>query len=221
MKRITGIIAALPREVAPLVKGWKCEKLPGNRTIYLRDNAVVACAGMGPSRVALAVTAARALLPLTELISVGLAGACDPALRVGDVVRAGVVIDRNTGERFLDERYDTVLVSTSAILSVAEKERLRVAYDAAAVDMEAATVARLARAHGLTFRAIKVISDTADFNMGGLSGFATEDGQFREGAFALHAAVRPWMWGRLTRLAKNSGRAVKALNDAVRAELDL
>jgi adenosylhomocysteine nucleosidase len=114
-----------------------------------------------------------------------------------------------------------VLVSTSAILSVAEKERLRVAYGAAAVDMEAATVARLARAHGLKFQAIKVISDGADFNMGGLAGFATEDGQFREGAFALHAAVRPWMWGRLMSLARNSSKAVKALNEAVRAELDL
>ena len=221
MSRMTGIIAALPREVAPLVKGWKCEKLPGNRTLYMRDNVVVACAGMGPSQVALAVTAARALLPLTELISVGLAGACNPALRVGDVVRAGVVIDRNTGERFLDEQYETVLVSTSTILSIAEKERLRVAYGAAAVDMEAATVARLARAHGLKFRAIKVISDAADFDMGGLSGFATEDGQFREGAFALHAAVRPWMWGRLMALARNSSKAVTALNEAVRAELDL
>jgi adenosylhomocysteine nucleosidase len=175
MSTMTGIIAALPREVAPLVKGWKSEKLPGNRTLYMRDNVVVACAGMGPSQVALAVTAARALLPLTEVISVGLAGACNPALRVGDVVRAGVVIDRNTGERFLDEQYESVLVSTSTILSIAEKERLRVAYGAAAVDMEAATVARLARAHGLKFRAIKVISDAADFNMDGLSGFATED----------------------------------------------
>jgi len=216
-----GIIAALPREVAPLVKGWKCEKLPGNRTVYLHGNVVVACAGMGPSQVALAVSAARMLLPVTELISVGLAGACNPALRIGDVVRPGVVIDRNTGERFLDERHNSVLVSTSAILSIAEKERLRIAYDAAAVDMEAATVARLARAHGLKFRAIKVISDTADFDMGGLSGFATEDGQFREGAFALYAAVRPWMWGRLMGLAKNSRRAVTALNEAVRAELDL
>jgi adenosylhomocysteine nucleosidase len=221
MSTMTGIIAALPREVAPLVKGWKSEKLPGNRTLYMRDNVVVACAGMGPSQVALAVTAARALLPLTEVISVGLAGACNPALRVGDVVRAGVVIDRNTGERFLDEQYESVLVSTSTILSIAEKERLRVAYGAAAVDMEAATVARLARAHGLKFRAIKVISDAADFNMDGLSGFATEDGQFREGAFALHAAVRPWMWGRLMSLARNSSKAVTALNEAVRAELDL
>ena len=198
MKRIPGIIAALPREVAPLVKGWKCEKLPGNRTVYLRENVVVACAGMGPQQVALAASAARALLPVTELISVGLAGACDPALRVGDIVRPGVVVDRNTGERFLDQRYDRVLVSTNAILSIAEKERLRVAYDAAAVDMEAATVARLARAHGLQFSAIKVISDVADFDMSGLSGFATDDGQFRERAFALHAALRPWMWGRLT-----------------------
>jgi adenosylhomocysteine nucleosidase len=220
MKRIAGIIAALPREVAPLVKGWKTEKLPGNRTVYLRGDVVVACAGMGPTQVALAVSAARALLPVTELISVGLAGACDPALKVGEVVRPGVVVDRQTGERFLDDRYDRVLVSTSAIMSVAEKERLRVAYDAAAVDMEAATVARLARAHGLKFRAIKVISDTADFNMSGLSGFATEDGQFREGAFALHAAVRPWMWSRVMNLAKNSCRAVEALNDALRAELD-
>jgi adenosylhomocysteine nucleosidase len=221
MSGIPGIIAAFPREVAPLVKGWKCEKLPGNRTVYLRESAVVVCAGMGPSRVALAVSAARALLPVTELISVGLAGACDPALNIGDVVRPGVVIDRGTGERFLDERHERVLVSTDTIVSVAEKERLRVAYDAAAVDMEAATVARLARAHRLRFRAVKVISDTADFNMNGLAGFATEEGQFREGAFALHAAVRPWMWGRLMRLAKNSGRAVKVLNEALRAELDL
>jgi adenosylhomocysteine nucleosidase len=221
MKRVVGIIAALPREVAPLVKGWKTEKLPGNRIVYLRENVVVACAGMGPQQVALAVSAARALLAVTELISVGLAGACDPRLGVGEVVRPGVVVDRNTGERFLDERFDTVLVSTSAIMNVAEKERLRLAYDAAAVDMEAATVARLARAHGLKFRAIKVISDAADFEMGGLSRFATEDGQFRERAFAMHAALRPWMWRKLIGLGKNSGKALKTLNEALRAELDL
>jgi adenosylhomocysteine nucleosidase len=221
MKRVVGIIAALPREVAPLVKGWKTEKLPGNRIVCLRENAVVACAGMGPQQVALAVSTARALLPVTELISVGLAGACDPRLDVGEIVRPGVVIDRNTGERFLDERFDGVLVSTSAIMNVAEKERLRVAYDAAAVDMEAATVARLARAHGLKFRAIKVISDASNFEMSGLAEFATEDGQFREGAFAVHAALRPWMWRKLIGLGKNSGKAVKALNEALRAELDL
>ena len=221
MKRVTGIIAALPREVTPLVKGWKCETLPGNRTVYLREHVVVACAGMGPQQAALAVSAARALLPLTELISAGLAGACHPSLGVGEVVRPGVVVDRKTGERYIGERYESVLVSTNTILSVAEKDRLRLAYDAVAVDMEAVTVARLARAHGLPFHAIKAISDTADFDMSGLSEFATEDGQFRERAFALHTALRPWTWGKLTGLAKNSAKAVKALNEALQTELDL
>jgi len=215
-----GIIAALPREVAPLVQGWKEERLPGNRVLYLRDDVVVACAGMGPAQAALAIAAARALLPLTELISVGLAGACDPALPVGAIVRPGIVVDRNTGERFLDDHYDQLLISTTAIISIAEKQRLRLAYDAAAVDMEAATVARLARAHGLKFRAIKAISDSADFDMSGLARFATDDGQFQERAFALHAAVRPWMWQRLRALAKNSDKAVNALSEALRAELD-
>jgi adenosylhomocysteine nucleosidase len=218
------IIAALPREVAPLVKGWKEERLPGNRTIYLRKDAVVACAGMGPSQAALAVSAARALLPVTKLISTGLAGACDPALPVGAIVQPSVIVDRNTGERFLDQEvggpFEQLLISTTAIISVAEKQKLRLAYDAAAVDMEAATVARLARAHGLRFSAIKAISDAADFDMSGLSGFATEDGQFRERAFAMHAAMRPWMWQRITALAKNSAKAVNALNEALRAELD-
>jgi adenosylhomocysteine nucleosidase len=222
------IIAALPREVAPLVKGWKEERLSGNRTIYLRKDAVVACAGMGPSQAALAVSAARALLPVTELISTGLAGACDPALPVGAIVRPSVIVDRNTGERFLDHlvddraeyRFEQLLISTTAIISVAEKQKLRLAYDAAAVDMEAATVARLARAHGVRFRAIKAISDAADFDMSGLSRFSTEEGQFRERAFAMHAALRPWMWASILALAKNSGKAVNALNEALRAELD-
>jgi len=133
----------------------------------------------------------------------------------------GVVVDRKTGERYIDERYESVLVSTNTILSVAEKDRLRLAYDAVAVDMEAVTVARLARAHGLAFHAIKAISDTADFDMSGLSEFATEDGQFRERAFALHTALRPWTWGKLTGLAKNSAKAIQALNEALRTELDL
>lgn len=216
-----GIIAALPREVAPLVKGWRREQLPGNRVVYMRGDVIVACAGMGSVQAALALQAARALARVSELVSIGLAGACDPRLGIGDVVRPGVIVDRNTGERFLDERYDSVLVSTDSVVSIAEKERLHAAYDAAAVDMEAATVARLAQAHGLGFRAIKAISDTADCEIAWLAKFATAEGQFRESAFAMHAAMRPWMWGKVRRLAKNSGKALKALHEAVRAEIDL
>ena len=40
------------------------------------------------------------------------------------------------------------------------------------------------------FHAIKAISDEADFEVEGSRGSLPE-GQFREGAFALHAALRP------------------------------
>ena len=40
----------------------------------------------------------------------------------------------------------------------------------------------------------------------GLSQFATQDGQFREGAFALHAALRPAMWGKVIALGRNTAR---------------
>ncbi|HEY5056471.1 MAG TPA: phosphorylase [Acidobacteriaceae bacterium] len=227
----TAIIAALPREVAALVKGWGRRPVghdiaARNVFVWTRSDAVVAVAGMGAARVALACEAAIAAAPVTRLISAGLAGACDPALRVGDILRASVVIDAKTGERFEATGSDksAVVVTGAAIASVREKMRLREAYGAAAVEMEAATVARIAQAHGLAFRAVKAISDEAGFAMEGLERFATSDGQFREGAFAVHAALRPRMWGPVMALGRNSARAIHALTgtltEALRTEID-
>ncbi|QHN03551.1 phosphorylase [Granulicella sp. WH15] len=216
------IIAALPREVSALVRGWREHRLPGKVFAYTRDgdDAVVACAGMGALRVTLAVQAARSLKPVTALLSVGLAGACNPRLRVGEIVRAGVVVDARSGERYDSSQYRQVLVTADVIAGIAEKKRLFASYAADAVDMEAATVARLAQGHGLGFQAIKVISDEAEFEMKELGRFATNDGQFRAGAFAAYAMVRPPMWGRLIALGGNSKRALVALTVELEAQLD-
>ena len=220
MRERLAIIAALPREVSALVKGWTRRELARRVVMYSNGETVVVCAGMGAARAALAVEAAMVAIPVTTVISVGLAGACDPALRVGAIVRAGVVIDSRTGERFESPGLKDVLVSTDAIASVAEKARLHASYGAAAVDMEAAEVARLARTHGLEFQAIKAISDEADFEVEGLSRFATADGQFREVGFALHAALRPAMWSKVIALGRNSGKALSSLTTAIEAEID-
>jgi adenosylhomocysteine nucleosidase len=214
------MIAALPREVSALVKDWERRELPEHVVVYTNGDAVVACAGMGAARALLAAQAAMDAMPLTDLVSVGLAGACDPKLRVAEVVRAGVVIDSRSGEKFGDPRFKQVLVTADAIATVRDKERYFKAYGAAAVDMEAAAVAGVARARGLGFGAIKAISDEADFEVEGLSRFATADGQFREAAFALHAAMRPQMWAKAIALGRNSGKAVAALTEALRGELD-
>ncbi len=222
MKECPAIIAALPREVKHLVRGWQEHRLPGKIIAYTNDLAVVACAGMGAARAALAVQAALSLKPVTALLSVGLAGACDPSLRVGDIVRAGVVDRRRHRRAFCQSVYFHVetLITTSAIASVKEKQRLYASYQASAVDMEAATVARLAQAHDIPFRAIKAISDEASFEMQELARFATNDGQFREAAFAAHAAVRPQLWPKLFALAGNSKRAVQSLTKELESQLN-
>jgi adenosylhomocysteine nucleosidase len=86
--------------------------------------------------------------------------------------------------------------------------------------MEAATVARIAQAHGLKFHAIKVISDDASFELQELARFATEDGQFREAAFAAHATLRPQLWTKLFQLAGNSKRALQSLTTEIESQLD-
>ncbi len=220
MTECPAIIAALPREVKHLVRGWRAQRLPNDIVVYTNDFAVVACAGMGPQRATLAVQAALAAKPVTALLSVGLAGACDPALRVGDIVHAGVVIDAQTGERHSIPRYDQILVSTPTIASVKEKQRLYESYLASAVDMEAATVARIAQGHSLPFHAIKVISDDANFELEELSQFATQNGQFREAAFAAYSVVRPRLWPKLIKLAQNSKLAVQSLTAELQSQLD-
>ena len=214
------IIAALPREVAALVKGWQRHEKAHNVWVWTRRDVVVACAGMGASRVVLACEAAMEASQVTTLVSAGVAGACDPGLRAGDIVRAGLVIDARTGERFDAEDGSEVVVTGAGIAGVREKARLRAAYGAAAVEMEAAAVARIALAHGLEFRAVKAISDEAEFELEQMGSFSTADGQFRSGAFALQMAVRPWAWGRVITLARTGPRAIHSLTAVLRAEID-
>jgi adenosylhomocysteine nucleosidase len=220
MRQCPAIIAALPRELKPLVRGWQEHKRPNKTIVYTSDFAVAACAGMGSERAALAVEAAMATRPVTALLSVGLAGGCDPALRIGDIVRAGVVVDTQSGERYDNSEFRQVLATAPIISGVNEKKRLYDSYHAAAVDMEAATVARMARAHNLDFRAIKAISDDAAFELEELRRFATHDGQFRETAFAAYSIVRPRLWPVLVHLAGNSRRAIESLTNELNTQLD-
>jgi adenosylhomocysteine nucleosidase len=220
MKECPAIIAALPREVKPLVRGWQQHKLPNKILAYTNDFAVVACAGMGAARATLAVQAAMQLKPVTTLLSVGLAGACDPSLKVGEIVHAGVVIDTQSGERYNNSEFRQILATTQTIATVREKLRLYESYSASAVDMEAATVARLAQANGLSFHAIKAISDDASFELQELARFATPDGQFREMAFAAYSLARPHLWSKLMHLAGNSSRAIQSLTTELQSQLD-
>jgi adenosylhomocysteine nucleosidase len=215
------IIAALPREIAGLVRGARPDAtlLRSGIHRYRLPGAVVVAAGMGSQRAALAVESAMAAAPVRCLLSTGLAGSCTSALQAGDVAEASVVVDVRTGERFFSSvamETPCLLATADIIASVREKARLGAGYQASMVDMEAATVARLARAHGLEFRAIKAISDGPAFEMESLGKFAGRHGSFRTGAFALHTAMRPWTWAKAMELGRGSAAALKALEQELR-----
>jgi adenosylhomocysteine nucleosidase len=85
--------------------------------------------------------------------------------------------------------------------------------------MEAAAVARIALARELPFRAIKTISDSGDVELPDTSGFVTPDGQFRETAFALHVALRPYLWRSVATVARGSTLAAQRLRSEIEAHI--
>jgi adenosylhomocysteine nucleosidase len=214
------IIAALPREISGLVRGTRPESELLLKGIHLHhiDGAVVAAAGMGASRVTLAFDAALRTEGIDLVISTGLAGACTAEIRAGEVVEATTVIDAKTGERYrcATAGAERALITTETIAGIIEKLRLHKSYGAALVDMEAASVARLALARALRFRAVKGISDAHDFEMESMSRFADVRGHFRTGAFALHTALRPQNWSSAMRLGRESNRALSKLWNELR-----
>jgi hypothetical protein len=97
----------------------------------------------------------------------------------------------------------TIVVSSPVIAGAEQKQKLAKAYGAHAVDMEGAAVAHAAQAHGLPFIAIKSISDELNFELPDLTPFI-ENAQFQTARFAVHLAVRPWLWLSVARLARNT-----------------
>ena len=208
------IVAALEREVRPLVKSWRAtEKEHDGRRFRFFENGevVLVCGGIGPVAARRAAEAVIALFEPNILCSAGFAGALDPKLRVGDLIRPSTVINAGDGSRTLVEDGDGVLVSLGSVASPAQKSKLRESFGAGTVDMEAAAVARSADARGKEFTVVKAISDEMDFEFPAIERFVDAEGKFSERRFALYASIRPWLWPQVMRLARNGGRASRAL----------
>jgi adenosylhomocysteine nucleosidase len=219
-KARVAIVAALEREVRPLVKRWRAsERQQDGRTFrfYEKDEVVVVCGGIGAEAARRAAEAIISIFRPGLIFSAGFAGALGPKLKVGDLVRPHRVIDASDGSSTMLDRGEGILVSFSSVADPAQKVRLRQAFQADAVDMEAAAVARAAHAHAIEFAVIKAVSDEANFDFPSTERFIDSNGKFSEARFALFAAVRPWLWPRVIRLARNSGRASRALAEPLAA----
>jgi adenosylhomocysteine nucleosidase len=215
LKKIA-IIAALERELRPLIKDWPSITITHEGrefTLFEGNHAAVIIGGIGPEPARAAAEAIIAQHSPDLLISAGVAGALVAELHVGETVFPTIVIDTQDGSRHETAIHDaplgkaplarTILASYPEIASASQKQQLAKAYGAHAVDMESAAVARAAQVHGLSFLAIKAISDELDFELPDMSAFI-KNGKFQTKSFVLHIAIRPWLWLRLFRLARNT-----------------
>jgi adenosylhomocysteine nucleosidase len=223
-----GIIAALPGELKPLVRGW--EKLPtvrdsGIKAWQRRDgsNEVVAvCAGMGAAAARRAFTAAEFLGALDVVYSIGWAGATMKHFVPEACFLVSEVIDAQTGERFecsLQGESKLKLVTTAQVADAGDKRRLWASYQAGMVDMEAATVARLAQMRGIPFACVKAISDDFLADLPNLNRFIGLDGQLEMGRFLGYLALHPGYLPAMASLGMHSAAAAKKLATAVESLL--
>jgi adenosylhomocysteine nucleosidase len=226
------LIAALPGELRPLVnhktaKGWRVCPAPSGVKLWEYAHSdgrwIAVCAGIGADRATRAFEAAERHAAIDAVCSVGWAGSLDRRFGPGSVVGASFVVDAQTGERYEAAHWVEgmpILVSTDGVAGMAEKSRLAATYGAGIVDMEAATVARLALAKGIPLYVMKAISDAVDAQLPDFSGFMDEAGQLRMPRFLAHVAVRPAMWGSLLRLGRHSSKAAGNLAESLYDWLD-
>jgi adenosylhomocysteine nucleosidase len=219
--RKVAIVAALEREVRPLVRGWRSYRLLAADGLHrLRffesESAVVVCGGIGREA---ATEATRTVIERYRpqvVVSAGFAGAAVPELRVAAILDPDRVVMASTGTAFgTGGAGNGVLVTVAGVAGPEEKRRVAERFSAQAVDMEAAAVARAAQAEGVAFRALKAITDELDFSLPPTDGFIDASGEFRTLRFALHLAKRPWLWASARSFRRNCSLAAQALTTAL------
>lgn len=213
-----GIIAALPGELRPLIRGWKKQN-PGTRGLSLwksekdGDELIAVCGGMGSAAATRSFAAAEFFGPLDLVLSIGWAGALDSAMQTGECYVPSEIVDSQTGERYKlpDGKRVLRLITTPTVADAQEKRRLRESYGATLVDMEAATIARLARMREIPICCFKGVSDGVDADLPDLNPFIDPHGLMRMPALVAHVATKPHYWPPLVRLGRNSSIAAQAI----------
>ncbi len=204
------IVAAMEREVEPLIQGWTMI-LSHSRRVFEKGKVVVIVGGIGPK---FAAEATEGILSFREpevIVSVGLAGALQPTMSVGTVLVPTKVLRQESQQTFTIDGGEGTLITSARIANADEKRQMAARFGAQAIDMEAAAVAEVAQRRGLKFAAVKAISDDLDFPMPPIGNFIGDGGEFRTGRFLAHAAFRPRTWPVLNQLRRNAERATSAL----------
>lgn len=223
-----GIIAAMASEARILTRG----PVPAGKMIFLSGGGTIFLAGLGASR---ASFAAWALVRngVTALVSWGFAGGLLPGFSPGSLILPESVVAADQSIYRVDavwhERLSNRLKppvhlhrgilaeSTVVAANGAEKRRLFRLTNASAVDMESASIARVAREAGVSFVVIRAITDPAEIEIPPVALNSIDDfGRVRLPRLLSHLATHPFELPALLRLAQNFRAARSTLTAVAR-----
>ena len=223
-----GVVVALASEARALGPSMpRGGDPPVSELALLGEGSLLALSGIGR---AAAAAAAQALVDAgaSALMSFGMAGGLDPALKPGSVVIPCELLSadgaRYAACRSWRERVaaavsplcavseGNLLTSTQAIDTPADKAEALRRTGAAAVDMESAAVAEVAAKHHLPFIAVRVIVDTAADFLPRAVVAASRAGRVRFARLIGGLILAPREIGGLLRLAKRYRIAMRSLH---------
>lgn len=127
------IVAALEREVSPIVKRWRLvEREHEGREFrcFENDRAVLVCGGIGQDAARRATEAVISIYKPMVVISAGFAGAMDPKLKIGMPVPVGKVIDAADGSSYDFAGGSFTLITVKEVAGAGKKQKLANAYGA-------------------------------------------------------------------------------------------
>ena len=205
-KRIA-IIGAIKDEIAGIKQEMRIDDIlrwpTGNAFVgeWQGVPIVLVRSGMGCDSAKLALEEIAGKYDLECVISIGYAGALDPALQVGELVVADQVVYDLTSKTYsLDEELigamleahrGTLLTVDRVAATPQEKKNLREKYSAVAVDMETSALAEEAEARYLPFASVRAITDTADQELIDCSHLVAEDGDVSKLKAGWHILTHP------------------------------
>lgn len=223
---LLGIVTAMPREARTLGGG----RVAAGAVLSLADHTLVCCGGIGPS---FAERAARTLVDrgVNALVSWGIAGGLDPALEPGDTLlpqnirsaRGDVfAVDEGWRSRLIETlgpvaRAGTLIESGRVVARAEDKAALFRETGAAAVDMESAAIAAVARETSLPFVVLRVVCDPASGSLPPAALVAVDQsGRSRPLSLARSLIRRPGQVLALLTLQRQTNAAFAALREAAR-----
>jgi adenosylhomocysteine nucleosidase len=218
-RRRVGLLAPMPSEFTPLVKACALERTESGWGATAGSIELVAGkTGIGTRLAAAATERLLDSAPIDHVMVVGIAGGMGSS-KVGDLVFPEVVVDKASGSEYRPTPLREVaahgrLVTHDDFDMQPDECAALVAEGFIAVDMETAAVAWVCERRGVSWSAVRSISDLVGVTPGDVIGLANPDGTPNVGAAIKYLLTKPWRIPKLVRLGVDSQRAAKRAAEA-------